>query len=76
MKRYSLTKNKKYSVPKQFIGLKVEYIVKGKQLQVYYNNDLITVHEIQNKMLNIKPEHDLNYNKSLDINEVETNDND
>ncbi len=67
---------RKYSVPKEFIGLKVQYIVKGKRLQVYYNNDLITVHEITNEMLNIKPEHDLKYKKELEVNVDETIDND
>lgn len=54
-------KSKKYSVPKKLIGLKVKILVKNSRLHIYYNNKIITVHKITNKIINIKPEHNLLY---------------
>ncbi len=58
-------KSKKYSVPKRFIGSKMNLIINDKQLQMYYNNKIVAVHMISNKVLNILPEHQLNYPKYL-----------
>jgi transposase len=54
-------KSKKYSVPKKLIGLKVKVLVKNSRLHIYYNNKIVTVHKITNKIMNIKPEHNLLY---------------
>ena len=54
-------KQNKYSVPKTFIGLKVGLSVRGHELHIYYNNKIITIHQITNNLLNIKHEHDLIY---------------
>jgi len=54
-------KSNKYSVPKKLIGFKVNLIVKNSQLHVYYNNKIITVHDISKNKLNIKESHNLYY---------------
>lgn len=54
-------KSNKYSVPKRLIGFKVNLIVKNSQLHVYYNNKIVTVHEISKNKLNIKESHNLYY---------------
>lgn len=54
-------KSNKYSVPKRLIGFKVNLIVKNSQLHVYYNNKIVTVHEISKNKLNIKEFHNLYY---------------
>ena len=51
----------KYSVPKNYIGCKVGLVVIRDQLHIYYNKKIITIHQITNKLLNIKDEHDLKY---------------
>ncbi len=58
-------KSNKYSVTKQFIGKKVGRIIKNNRLQVYYNSKIITNHQITNKKLNIKENHNLFYEKQL-----------
>lgn len=58
-------KSNKYSVPKNFIGLKVGLAIIRDELHVYYNNKIITVHKISHKLLNIKEEHQLKYKKSI-----------
>ena len=65
-------KSNKYSVPKQFIGKKVGRIIKNNKLQIYYNNKIITNHQITNKKLNIKESHNLFYEKQLrpDVNTI------
>lgn len=63
-------KSNKYSVPKKYIGSKVGLIVEKNELHIYYNKQIITKHEITNKLLNIKPEHDLVY--KISKNEEET----
>ncbi len=63
-------KSNKYSVPKKYIGLKVGLIVEKNELHIYYNKQIITKHDITEKLLNIKPEHDLVYKTSK--NEEET----
>lgn len=59
-------KSNKYSVPKKYIDKKVGLKVIKNELHIYYNNKIITVHEISDKLLNIKPEHNLVY-KIVDI---------
>lgn len=54
-------KSNKYSVPKKYIGFKVGLVVINNELQIYYNNQIVTIHQITNNLLNIKPEHKLNY---------------
>lgn len=58
-------KSNKYSVPKRFIGLKVGVVVVRDELHLYYNNKIITVHQISNQLLNIKKEHQLMYAPSV-----------
>lgn len=52
-------------MPKQFIGKKVGRIIKNNRLQIYYNSKFITNHQITNKKLNIKENHNLFYEKQL-----------
>lgn len=54
-------KSNKYSVPKIYIGRKVGLVVVRDKLHIYYNKKIITIHQITNKLLNIKDEHDLKY---------------
>ena len=54
-------KSNKYSVPKRLIGFKVNLIVKNSQLHIYYNNKIVTVHDISKNKLNIKKSHNLYY---------------
>ena len=65
-------KSNKYSVPKRLIGFKVNLIVKNSQLHVYYNNKIVTVHNISTNKLNIKKSHNLYYpskaEKNCDLN--------
>lgn len=56
-------KSNKYSVPKDYIGYKVGISVIRDELHIYYTNKIITVHKISNNLLNIKPEHELKYEK-------------
>lgn len=58
-------KSNKYSVPKNYIGCKVGLVVIRDQLHIYYNKKIITIHQITNKLLNIKDEHDLKYKNSV-----------
>lgn len=58
-------KSNKYSVPKQFIGKKVGRTIRNNRLQIYYNNKIITEHQITDKKLNIKESHNLFYAKKL-----------
>ena len=51
----------KYSVPKKYIGCRVGLVVIRDKLHIYYNKKIITIHQITNKLLNIKDEHDLKY---------------
>lgn len=56
-------KSNKYSVPKRLIGFKVNLIAKNSQLHIYYNNKIVTVHQISKNKLNIKECHNLHYPK-------------
>jgi len=49
--------NKSYSVPSEYIGKKVSIHATEKNLYVYYNKELITVHEISNDLLNYNQPH-------------------
>lgn len=64
-------KSNKYSVPKDYIGYKVNRIIRNNKLHLYYNNKIVALHEITDKKLNIRYEHNLRYdnnlNKSSDI---------
>ena len=64
-------KSNKYSVPKNYIGCKVGLVVIRDQLHIYYNKKIITIHQITNKLLNIKDEHDLKY-KNINKSREET----
>ncbi|WP_099192763.1 hypothetical protein [Tepidibacter mesophilus] len=44
---------------------KVGRTIKNNKLQIYYNNKIITVHQISDKKLNIKENHNLFYEKKL-----------
>lgn len=65
-------KSNKYSVPKDYIGCKVGLVVIRDQLHIYYNKKIITIHQITNKLLNIKDEHELKY-KNINNNSNQTN---
>lgn len=54
-------KSCRYSLPKTFIGKKVGLVVQGDELQIYYNDNIVTRHLISNNKLNIKKEHELFY---------------
>ena len=62
-------KSCKYSVPKEYIGKKVGRRVKNNELLIYYNNKIITIHQITNNKFNIKEVHDLKYEKRKKITE-------
>jgi transposase len=66
-------KSNKYSVPKRFIGFKVNLVVKSSQLHIYYNNKIVTVHQISKNKLNIKEAHELYYPKKDDKTTNNTN---
>ncbi|VEU80411.1 IS21 family transposase [Haploplasma axanthum] len=66
-------KSNKYSVPRKFIGLKVGLtVIKGNELHIYYKGKIITIHKITDKLLNIKDEHDLKYEKEIKTKERTT----
>ena len=46
-----------YSVPSKFIGKTVKLNALNNKLYIYYNKDLIVVHDISNKKFNYKEEH-------------------
>ena len=58
-------KSNKYSVPKPYIGKKVGRVIKNNKLHIYYNNKIITMHEISEKKLNIKESHNLFYDRKF-----------
>ena len=64
-------KANKYSVPKKFIGLKVGLVVKRDELHIYYTTKIIVIHKISNNLLNIKPEHNLKYEKLFSTDNLE-----
>lgn len=50
-------KGKKYSVPNKFINSTLNVQEDNNKLYVYYNKDLITIHQISEKNINYKEEH-------------------
>lgn len=58
-------KGAEYSVPSKFIGKTVKLNVINNKLYIYYNKDLISTHEINNKKFNYKVEH---YKEALSSN--------
>lgn len=60
-------KSNKYSVPKPYIGKKVGRTIKNNKLHIYYNSKIVTIHQISNKKLNIKENHNLFYERKLNI---------
>lgn len=50
-------KGKRYSVPNKFINTQLDLKEDNNKLYVYYNKELITVHEISEKNINYKKEH-------------------
>ena len=52
-----LYKKQNYSVPYHLVGKKVITIVSNDKIHFYYNKYFITKHEINGKLMNIKPEH-------------------
>lgn len=67
-------KSNKYSVPKKLIGFKVNLIVKNSQLHIYYNNKIVTVHQISRNKLNIKECHNLHYPRKATMEAIDSND--
>lgn len=56
-------KSNKYSVPREYIGKKLNRIIKNNNLYIYDTTKLVTIHQISSKKINKKEEHDLNYAK-------------
>ncbi len=50
-------KGKKYSVPSKFINSTLDIQEDNNKLYVYYNKELITIHDISEKNINYKEEH-------------------
>lgn len=57
-------KGSKYSVPIKFINHTVSLREENNKLYVYYNRELITIHDISDKYINYKKEH---YNEGISI---------
>ena len=55
-------KGSKYSVPIKFINHTLSLREESNKLYIYYNRDLITIHDISDKYINYKEEH---YNKEF-----------
>lgn len=50
-------KSNQYSVPPEYIGKKLKLQVYDNQLHLYYNTNLVTIHEIKNQKLNYHDNH-------------------
>lgn len=50
-------KSNQYSVPPEYIGKKLKLQVYDNQLHLYYNTNLVTIHEIKNQKLNYHEDH-------------------
>ena len=50
-------KGKRYSVPNKFINTHLDIQEDNNKLYVYYNREMITMHEISEKNINYKKEH-------------------
>ena len=55
-------KGSKYSVPIKFINHTLSLREEDNKLYIYYNKDLITIHNISNQYINYKDEH---YNEGI-----------
>jgi len=50
-------KSNQYSVPPKYIGKKLKLQVYDNQLDLYYNTNLVTIHEIKKQKLNYNADH-------------------
>ena len=50
-------RGRQYSVPSKYIGRSVEYQTLDTNVYVYFNTELIAVHELSEKKLNYDPAH-------------------
>lgn len=72
-------KSNQYSVPPEYIDKKLKLQVYDNQLHLYYNTNLVTIHEIKNQKLNYHDNHYLQIssltfkNSKHDINEIAKN---
>ena len=72
-------KSNQYSVPPEYIGKKLKLQVYDNQLHVYYNTNLVTIHEIKNQKLNYHDSHYLQIssltfkNNNYEMNEIAKN---
>lgn len=57
-------KSNQYSVPPEYIGKRLKLQVYDNQLHLYYNTDLVTIHEIRNRNLNYHEDHYLEISAS------------
>lgn len=72
-------KSNQYSVPPEYIGKKLKLQVYDNQLHLYYNTNLVTIHEIKNQKLNYHDSHYLQIssltfkNNNYEMNEIAKN---
>ena len=57
-------KSNQYSVPPKYIGKRLKLQVYDNQLHVYYNTNLVTIHDIKNQKLNYHEDHYLAVTKA------------
>lgn len=57
-------KSNQYSVPPKYIGKRLKLQVYDNQLHVYYNTNLVTIHDIKNQKLNYHEDHYLAITKA------------
>lgn len=72
-------KSNQYSVPPEYIGKKLKLQVYDNQLHLYYNTNVVTIHEIKNQKLNYHDSHYLQIssltfkNNNYEMNEIAKN---
>ena len=72
-------KSNQYSVPPEYINKKLKLQVYDNQLNLYYNTNLVTIHEIKNQKLNYHDNHYLQIsyltfkNSKYEMNEIAKN---
>lgn len=72
-------KSNQYSVPQEYINKKLKLQVYDNQLHLYYNTNLVTIHEIKNQKLNYHDNHYLQIsyltfkNSKYEMNEIAKN---
>ena len=72
-------KSNQYSVPPEYIGKKLKLQVYDNQLHLYYNTNVVTIHEIKNQKLNYHDSHYLQIssltfkNNKHEMNEISKN---